>query len=945
GGLLTGQESSSRTLALGVSGGVPQLSLKVYAAAAPAGPALAFVRTLDQIGQPLPSISVAQSGPAGQGSVVTDPQFGVTTLGMGAGNNSFAFSSDGYLPVWRRETLVAGSVFEVPSPRLSKRSTNSIAVSASGSVLTNAIGNFQITVPAGAFAVDGAATLTPLTAQTLPALLPTGWSPLQAFWLELPGEPTVPLPGHFDLWGPINRNETAALVRWNTSALRWDVVSLVTGLGAAVVDVQLSGPGAWAIVVGDPGLTVPQPGQPLPAATVSTPDYSQFVVGSTVTPSTSSPSKQPELVTATASLVISNTAHSLASGILLRAKVTETYQMRDGSIRKTPTYETWFVGYQRPGDTNTSTLHASFPLRPLLLLGGDELQLGVVNVDILPPTSFAGAVFAANGGNASRGGVNLSVAPGVLSQAQAVQLADISITNFSSLADSSITLIGAFQLTVGDLGAGAQLGLQITNASANSQFVLARVISQSGVYGLQPIARLTSDSAGQLHSAEPASNPRLPGLNGSGQFVLVRVQDSQALVTGVARDRQNNAVAGLVVRLGPWLTITEAGGSYRLVSSAGSSTLGVLDPVTGNTASTVVVVPANQPVVNVVDQITGSVGPQVVSLSPANGSTNVPLVASVVVTFSKPVNPATVVGDALQIIGPDSNAVPVSFSLNLRGDQASILPVNPLQPLSTYSLVLSTNIADLGGLTLVGPNRSSFSTADQPFTRDPGAQLITYEPTNGVMQMRGTAGFSQPSQPVILVNETSGRTTTVLANADGSFSGGLAAAAEDQVSVTVVNGNGSRDRMAPNRQIYADGGVGLFSGGGTLEAQGPYGQVQLLVEAGSIAGKAKFNVEALSTNQLPTNVIQTPLVTGPVYGGIRVKAEGNVPDRELHVSFPIPVEKLGLPPGMDPTNVTFGLVVPREFTDEAGQKQIAYELIDRMLYEDGKLVTHSPPFL
>jgi hypothetical protein len=66
----------------------------------------------------------------------------------------------------------------------------------------------------------------------------------------------------------------------------------------------------------------------------------------------------------------------------------------------------------------------------------------------------------------------------------------------------------------------------------------------------------------------------------------------------------------------------------------------------------------------------------------------------------------------------------------------------------------------------------------------------------------------------------------------------------------------------------------------------------------------------------------------------------------IDISFPMKVEELGLPPGTVPTNASFALVVAREYIDdESGHTNTAYGIIHRMHYENGRLVTHSPPFL
>jgi hypothetical protein len=89
-----------------------------------------------------------------------------------------------------------------------------------------------------------------------------------------------------------------------------------------------------------------------------------------------------------------------------------------------------------------------------------------------------------------------------------------------------------------------------------------------------------------------------------------------------------------------------------------------------------------------------SEGPHVIAVIPADQTTNIPLVASINLGFSKPLNPATVTGSAVQLVEGGTN-VPATVSLNLRNDEVTLLPVNPLDPQTVYTIKLSTNIADL----------------------------------------------------------------------------------------------------------------------------------------------------------------------------------------------------------------------------------------------------------
>src|SRR5262249_6480559 len=100
---------------------------------------------------------------------------------------------------------------------------------------------------------------------------------------------------------------------------------------------------------------------------------------------------------------------------------------------------------------------------------------------------------------------------------------------------------------------------------------------------------------------------------------------------------------------------------------------------------------------------------------------------------------------------------------------------------------------------------------------------------------QGTPGAADPAQPVLLVNETSGETSTVLSKADGSFFGFIRGAEEDLISATLINGNGTRTYLSASRQLFDNGFVGLYRGGGDLKAEKNGKDVQVMIRPGVIS--------------------------------------------------------------------------------------------------------------
>ena len=912
GGLMPGQRTSPRTLSLGFTNGAPVLQTRFFVLGSPPGSARALTRSLDDVGQPLPGVTVTESGPQGPDTNSTDELFGVVTLGQGTGSHVWKFDAPGFLPVWRQLTLATGAVAMLPNPRLSSRSDQEFTITQiGGGQLTNRAGTVRIILSPGSFSQDTTGRVTSLTGQTLPALLPQGWSPLQAFWLELGREPVAGGAGHLAPWGALDAGERAAVVRWNPATLAWDVLQVVSGSGTNPVSVAVPGSGAFALVVGDTGPLAPPP--PLPGAILSAslmgpPSLSSLIATGSVLPAVSSASLVPELVTANAQLIVSNQSGTLASGLLLRCELTDDYQLTDGTHRRLPQYENFIVAYQRPGDANPATLHATFPMRPVLLLDGDELREAMVKVDVIEPAPFDGVLLDSAGGQIASEDIRVLAGGSDLRGTQAVQLRVLNPTNFSDFQINGVVVLRAFDLLLDGVAPGRRLLARFGPQSPNSRFVLARVISHRGLYGLEPRERLASDASGNLSSLEPLSGERLPGITGAGQYVLLRVPAAQGLVMGVAANTLGQPVGGLAMRTPPWLTFSMSDGSYRLLAPTGLVSVAVTDLATGDTGL------ATGNLADPQSSLTLNPGaaenaPVVLGVFPAPDSSEVSRVTAVTVTFSTRINPATLLAEGIQLLGRSNQPVAVVLSLNLRGSVATLLPTDPLAPNTLHNISLSTNVADFNGRKLVGASQFFFTTENDRLNRPLGAQVISHEPTNGVARMEGTQGIADPNAPVILVNETSGRTATVLASADGSFTNFIQAEVDDFLSAVLVNQNGTRTTIPVSRQIYVDGRVGLFASGGELTAEGGEGLVAVAIPPGAIAGKAVFRLESLSVSNVLAQFNGVVPSNSVMAAAMRLEVAGDLPGPPLQLRFDFP--PTNLPPGRDWSNLVAIAAVPQ----------------------------------
>jgi RHS repeat-associated protein len=963
GALSPGEVTPERTLSLGVGTGAPSLVTKIFAAPDRGGVALGLVRSLNEVGQPLTGVQVEETGPVGPTNFNTDSVFGVATVGQGNGAHLWKFSAPGYLPVWRQQNLSTGGVAIVASPRLTRRGTNPATITLlDGGQVRDADGAIQINFPAGAVTQNTTATLTPLTGQTLPALLPFGWSPLRAFWLELSGPISTPVTTSLRPAGPISSGETAALVRLNENTLRWDVVQLLPGNGTNALAATLNGGGAYALVVGDLAPIAPpaaQVGQTLPASSANVPDVALLTATGRVNPSSSPASRAPELVTATAEVIISHPSNALPSGLVLRGEVIESYRLSDGTTRHPPQYENFVVGYQRPGDASVTTLQAEFPMRPIFLFGSEELEEATVKVDVLTPTPFVGSVVDSRGGQVNAEGLRVLAGSGDVFGNQAVQLRRLNPTNFLDLVPTNVTIAAAFELTVSGVALDRRLVAQMTGAPTNSLFVLARVLYDQGQYGLQPLERVTTDALGRLATSEPLIGDRLDGIIGAGQYLLLRVNNRQALVTGLARNSAGQPTGGMPVRITgqPWLAFSKSDGSFKLLAPTGNVDVAVTDPATGDTGQTTFVVTDPNATANA-SLASAAAGPRVVSIDPTNNAVNVSRVTPIEIAFSEPVNPATLVGNAIQVLGTNGQPVAASLTLNLRNTIATLLPTEQLAPSALHTVRLSTNIADATGLKLEGPNTFTFTTESDRLNRG-RAELVIFEPgaTNippevlanipaftpgeekDAVVVEGKPGSAEPERPVILINESTGETSTVLSKPDGSFYGLIRGGKEDFVSASIQNANGTATYLPVSRQKFDNGFVGLYQQGGILEAESDGGPVQVLVEPGAVKTKTTFRITPLTLQQLQV-LLTDPPENAAVLGGFKFGMGGDKFQGGSDISFPVNPASIPLLDGAPPEEGAYALAIVRHL--EGGG--VAYQVVDKLRYDDGKLISNTTPF-
>lgn len=124
--------------------------------------------------------------------------------------------------------------------------------------------------------------------------------------------------------------------------------------------------------------------------------------------------------------------------------------------------------------------------------------------------------------------------------------------------------------------------------------------------------------------------------------------------------------------------------------------------------------PAQTPVLHDVtfDYAAGSdsTPPTLTGRSPVPDATDVPHDATVVVTFSEPIDPATLTGSAFRLV---AGALTVSASLTYGGHTATLTPDALLAPATVYTVRVAASVADLVGNPLGAETSWTFTTAPE----------------------------------------------------------------------------------------------------------------------------------------------------------------------------------------------------------------------------------------
>jgi hypothetical protein len=364
--------------------------------------------------------------------------------------------------------------------------------------------------------------------------------------------------------------------------------------------------------------------------------------------------------------------------------------------------------------------------------------------------------------------------------------------------------------------------------------------------------------------------------------------------------------------------------------------------------------------------------PTIISTSPVNGATAVPINHSVSAIFSTAMNAATINSTTFTVTGPGATPVSGTVTYAAGSNAALFTPTANLAPSTTFTATVTNGAQDLAGNTLgpgAVPNPWTFTTGTTTSTTAPTITLTN--PANGAtaVQLNATvnATFSEAMDPTTLTSATftltaapaatpvTGTVSYAPATDIATFTPTSPLAKNTEYTATVTTsakdtfGNALAAGAVPNPWTFTTGAAtglqpinlasastfGAFGGTAGITNQG----INTQINNGNIGTTAVsttvtgFNDTTMPGSPPPCRYTETPLNVGVVNGEIYTAAPPPTvmcPNEGTAATFAIAMQAaadaltaynamVALPPGANPGANLGGLTLaPGVYTAPGG---------------------------
>ncbi|HKY34351.1 MAG TPA: N-acetylmuramoyl-L-alanine amidase [Polyangiaceae bacterium] len=821
-----------------------------------------------------------------------------------------------------------------------------VLVSGSDATHSSALGSWDgqpitaaFSIPAAAFSGSVAVHVTPLSPQGLPGLLPPGFSPIAAFEARLaapdPDAPqTDPDAGFPALQAPLTvelaglPNLPLAFVAYDRSAHAWRALDAVDAGGGSVTR-ALGGLGAFALVLpdsGGPGL--PVAGTLLSGGAAPAIPLDALAQGAGV----------PNALTAGGGIaqgrVVLSASPALASGAVVSAALTESYDLSSGLTASTETTLQDLVLYRAqpptfPGaPSGSDLLGAVFPIATWFSFGISDLTAGKLHLDVLAGReAHRGKI----GGHApvlvEHAGASFAVAEGSL---EADTLVDLERTEISDFVIRSAELVPIAQVAIDLSGSvltlSGELRLSGLALPVEETPLLARLERVDGVAYPSVVALGNYD--GEQWSF--GTGDGFSGILKEGSYVVYQATLPLGFVAGTARAAGAPVQAVVTAAQVPFVAIAGLDGTFQLPVRPGTAALTAKIPGTNLIARgdvSVAVDDTTQLDLNLIGEVTSAV------VFPSDGSVAVPRTTQITLASPVALDPTTVTEDNIRLFaGAPTDGILVDTRLQLSANARSIalIPELRLDEATTYTLQASGLRDTQSGLVVV-PVTSFRTAVEVPEVVDTDPIEVTLPEDGGNAHVTAPPGSLAPGSNVLITNEGNGHVVSCSVGNSGGLDCEIPASINDTLVISITDPDGNTQTERRSQYQLPDGRTAVGRAGGTVT--GP-GGVELRIPEGALGSGVTFKLEPLPADAFDV----LPQLEGLSFAaGLQVEASGETEfRRELDLVFPKPTDA-----GDDVFYYVFRQV-------DLGDGIFAYEAIDHAFVEsnDGvsSVVTASCPF-
>ena len=682
---------------------------------------------------------------------------------VSAGRYALLLSRSGYAPVVRRLALEPASGVVPFDARLTPRAQAAGELDpVSGANLSSpAVSGLRVVADPGAVpGVDSLSVrLTARSGQSLPDLLPLGWTPAACAELHLEqGDGTaidetvvfanggvrldLPLPA----W--VAPSDQVFAVRHRLGSGVWTALAAPERLDVAGIDIarlSLPGPGTYAVVVADEvdGPALPDEGTSL----VGVPVPEAFPeLDATLT---LDPQVVPPTGKATARVVAMSTdlQTTWPSGLAVQAYLQERLELTGGGqLHEAPFSSDLLLYHPRlePEDQGSAAAGAAgvveFWVAPSARAAQVLLEVGWEDIKLFPfPEQLERGLLVgpAGGSVTSPDGIEVVLPEGALPERTVVQARLLSAADLSTLpAIAGYDTVAAMRLEWDGHELAREATIRLPEPAAtpdplagDPRLILVEWLEDApdGRGGYPRLAaRISRLPAGdglpaRLEAAPEAPGSQLPleGLTREGLYLVLWAQQPIAFATGLVSMPSGFPLEGSRVEaltLGT-ADLSRTGGRYTAPALAAGGMLTARHPSLDEAGSAPA--PATAPgTVVVVDLVVEPVAPELQEVNPLDGTLNVPLGIQVWALFTEALDPAAVSSMTLRLElagtnGSGSGAfVRGAVSLGDGGRRIVFSPELALAPGRTYLAHFSGDVRDQGGVSYQdGPVTWSFTTA------------------------------------------------------------------------------------------------------------------------------------------------------------------------------------------------------------------------------------------